>query len=128
MFYKRVILGSKNYTKELNTVECTSFRAKLASFGQLGLISESQICSKLQNGINDHKGLENRIYTFMKGREFFTVTPQSQLLAVVKFNMFLKRVVLWKHCMVLLFVHFFFIYNNFRNKNRVLCISFNICQ
>ena len=37
-----------SYTKELKTVECTSFLARLASFGQLGLISDPQISSKRQ--------------------------------------------------------------------------------
>ena len=39
------------------------FLARLASCGKLGLISNPQISSKLQNGINDPKGLENKIYT-----------------------------------------------------------------
>ena len=39
----------------------------LASFGQLGLISDPQVFLKLQNGINDPKGLENKIYNMMKG-------------------------------------------------------------
>ena len=43
----------------------------LASFGQLGFISDPQMSSKLQNGINDPKGLENKIYTMMKSRETF---------------------------------------------------------
>ena len=55
-----------DYTKELKPVECTSFYARLACFGQLGLISDRQIFSKLQNRINDPKGLENKIYTMMK--------------------------------------------------------------
>ena len=45
------------------------FWGRLASFGQLGLISDLQISSKLQNRINDPKGLENKICTMMKGRE-----------------------------------------------------------
>ena len=44
------------------------FWARLASFGQLGLISNPQISSKSQI-LNDPKGLENNIYTMMKGRE-----------------------------------------------------------
>ena len=47
------------------------FRVRLVNFGKLGLISDPQISSKLQNRINDPKGLENKIYTVMKGRETF---------------------------------------------------------
>ena len=47
------------------------FWDRLASFGPLGLISDPQISSKFQNGINDPKGLENKIYAMMKGRETF---------------------------------------------------------
>ena len=35
------------------------------------LISDAQISSKLHNGKNDLEGLENKIYTMMKGRETF---------------------------------------------------------
>ena len=49
------------------------------------------LSSKLQNGINDPKGLENKIYTMMKGRETFNLAIQSQSPAVVKFNMLYKR-------------------------------------
>ena len=65
------------------------FWARLASFGQIGLSSDPQISSKLQNGINDPKGLENKIYTMMKGRE----TTQSQSPAAVKLKMFYKKVI-----------------------------------
>ena len=41
---------------------------------------------KVKTGINDSKGLENKIYTMMKGREIFSVTTQFQSPAVVKFN------------------------------------------
>ena len=69
---KGLSFGSKDYNKELKTVECVQvFWARLACFGQLGLISDHQISSKLCNGINDPKGLENKIYTMMKGRETF---------------------------------------------------------
>ena len=47
------------------------FWTRLAFFGRLGLISDPQISSKLQNGFNVSKGLENKIYTMMKGRETF---------------------------------------------------------
>ena len=69
---KGLSFGSKDYNKELKTVECVQvFWARLACFGQLGLISDPQISSKLQNGISDPKGLANKIYTMMKGRETF---------------------------------------------------------
>ena len=35
------------------------------------LVSDPQISSKLQNGINDPKGIDNKIYTMMKDRETF---------------------------------------------------------
>ena len=72
MFYKRVIFwkqGLHQRTENFPSVQV--FWARLASFDQLGLISDPQIPSKLQNGINDPKGLENKIYTVMKGRETF---------------------------------------------------------
>ena len=42
-----------------------------ASFGHLGLISDSLIVSKLHNETHDPKGQENKIYTIAKGRETF---------------------------------------------------------
>ena len=69
---KGLSFGSKDYNKELKTVECVHiFWTRLACFGQLGLISDPQISQKLQNGFNDAKGLENKIYTMMKGRKTF---------------------------------------------------------
>ena len=51
---KELSFGSKNYNKELKAVECVQvFWATLACFGQSGLISDPQISTKLQNGIND---------------------------------------------------------------------------
>ena len=91
MFHKRLSFESKDCTKELKLSSVLVFWARLLSFGQLGLISEPQISSKLQNGINDPKGLENKIYSMMKGRGHFTVTTRSHLPAAVKFNMFYKR-------------------------------------
>ena len=65
-------VNQKSNDDELKTVECVRvFWARLACFGQLGLISDHQISSKLCNGINDPKGLENKIYNMMKGRETF---------------------------------------------------------
>ena len=58
IFYKRVILWNVQV-----------FWARLACFGQF--VSDPQISSKLQNGINDPKELENKIYTLIKGRETF---------------------------------------------------------
>ena len=48
---KGLSFGSKITPKNLKTVECTSFFVRLASFGQIGLISDHQISSKLQNEI-----------------------------------------------------------------------------
>ena len=68
----------------MKTVECTSF------LGQTSLIIDPQISSKLQNGINDPKGLENKIYTMMKGGETFygdhtvPITSCSEVLYVYK--------------------------------------------
>ena len=45
------------------------FWARLASFGQLGLISDPLIISKSPNETHDPKGQENKIYTIVKGRE-----------------------------------------------------------
>ena len=60
--------------------------ARLASFGHLSLISDPLIVSKLHNETHDPKGQGNKICTIVKGRE-----TQSQSPAVVKSNMFLKR-------------------------------------
>ena len=95
MFYKRVILLKQGLHKRIEN--CRVFYVRQASFGQLGLISDPQISSKLQNGINDPKGLENKLYTIMKGRETFYgdhTVPISP--AVAKFNMFYNRFILWK--------------------------------
>ena len=60
------------------------FWARLDSFGQLGPISDPQIFSKLKNGINDPKGLENIIYTTMKGRETFYVDHTVPITICIK--------------------------------------------
>ena len=60
-----------DYTKELKTDESSRFLGQANRFRLKGLISDPQISSTLQNGINDSKGLENKIYTMMKGRENF---------------------------------------------------------
>ena len=98
MFYKRVILWKQGLkqrqNKELKTVECVQvFWARLACFGQLGLISDPQIFSKLKNVISDPKGLENKIYIMMKDRETFYGDHTSQSSAVVKFYMFFRTVI-----------------------------------
>ena len=85
-----------SYTKELKKLASVQvFWARLASFGQLGLMSYPKISLKLHNGINDPKAVENNIYTLMKGWENFSVTTQSQS-QLVNFNLFYKRVILWK--------------------------------
>ena len=85
---KELFFGSKGYTKELKLSNVQVFSARLACFGQLGLISDPQISSKLQNRINDPKGLENKIYTMMKGRETFDGDHTVPITSLVKFNMF----------------------------------------
>ena len=47
------------------------FWARLASFGQLGLIIDPLIISMFPNETHDPKGQENKIYTIVKGRETF---------------------------------------------------------
>ena len=72
IFYKRVNLwkqGIHYRTKKYGVYKF--FWARLASFGQLSLISDPRIFSKLHNGIRDPKGQENINYTMMKGRETF---------------------------------------------------------
>ena len=62
MFYEKVILRKQELHQR--TENCRVYKffwARLAGFGQLGLISDPQISSKLQNGINNPKGLENKL-------------------------------------------------------------------
>lgn len=47
------------------------FWDRIASFGQLDLISDPRLSSGLPNEINDPKALENKIYTMKKDREKF---------------------------------------------------------
>ena len=65
------------------------FWARLSNFGQLGLISDPQIYSKLQNEINDPKGLENKIYTMMKSRETFYGNQTVQITSSSEAKVFL---------------------------------------
>ena len=67
---KKVSFRSKECTKELK-LECAYFLGRLASFGQLGLISDPLIVSKFHNETHDPKGQENKIYAIVKGRETF---------------------------------------------------------
>ena len=91
MFYKKAILWKQGLHQRTDKFCKQVFWARLASFGQLGLlICDPHISSKLQNGINDLKWLENKIYTMMKGRGLFMVSSQSHSPAVVKCNMFIK--------------------------------------
>ena len=69
MFYKRVILWKQGIHQRTENSSVQNFWARLASFGQLGLISDAQIFSKFHNRINDPKGLDNKVYTMMKDRE-----------------------------------------------------------
>ena len=69
---KRVSLGSQDCTKELK-LKCAYISwARLASFCQLGFISDPLTVSKFHNETHDPKGQENKIYTI--------VSPQAYLL------------------------------------------------
>ena len=68
------------------------FWARLASLGQLGLISDPLIVSKFHNETHDPKGQEIKIYTIVKACRRSTAATQSQSPAGVKSNMFLKWV------------------------------------
>ena len=70
MFLKMLSFASKECTKELK-LECAIFWARLASFGNLGHISDPLIVSKFHNETHDPKGQENKIYTIVKGMETF---------------------------------------------------------
>ena len=52
--------------------------------------------SKLQNGIDDPKGLENKIYTMMKGRETFYGDHTVPITSCSEVQYVLKRVISWK--------------------------------
>ena len=71
MFNKKVIVWKQGFdqrTENCRVYKVQVFWARLISFGRLSLISDPQTSSKLQNGINNPKGLENKIYTMMKGQ------------------------------------------------------------
>ena len=72
------------------------FWGRLASYGQIGLISDPQIYSKLQNGINDTKELENKIYTMMKGRETLYGDHTVPITSCSEVHWIYTRVILWK--------------------------------
>ena len=87
--FKRVSFGSKDCTKELK-LECAYFLARLASFCNLGFISDPLRVSKFHNETQDPKGQENKIYTLVEGRETFyrrhtvPVTSCSEVKYVLK--------------------------------------------
>ena len=70
MFLKMLSFGSKECTKELK-LGCVNIWARLASFGNLGHISDPLIVSKFHNETHDPKGQENKIYTIVKGMATF---------------------------------------------------------
>ena len=71
MFLKMLSFVSKECTKELK-LECANFfKARLASFGNLGHISDPLIVSKFHNETHDPKGQDNKIYTIVKSMETF---------------------------------------------------------
>ena len=75
------------------------FRARLASFGHLGLISDPLIESKFQDETHNSIGQENKIYTIVKAGRRSTAATQSQSPAVVKSDMLLI-IILWKQRML----------------------------
>ena len=64
--------------------------ARLASFCQLGVISDPLIVSKFHNETHDPKGQENKIDTIVKGRETFyqhqTIPVTLYLIYLIKFQ------------------------------------------
>ena len=74
--------------------------AKLASFGQLGLMSDPLIVSKFHNKTHDPKRQINKIYTIVKGRETFyrrrtvPITSCSEVKYVLK-NDFGSTITSW---------------------------------
>ena len=70
MFLKGYPLEAKTAPKNWNQSVRISW-ARLASFCQLGFISDPLIVSRFHNETHDPKGQENKIYTIVKGRETF---------------------------------------------------------
>ena len=69
---QKISFGSQEYTKELKGQSVPVFCARLASFGQLGLINDAlKVSKRFHNGNHDHKGQENKIYTILMGMETF---------------------------------------------------------
>ena len=92
-------LEARSTPKNRKLSSAKVFWARLPSrFGQLGLISDPQISSRLQNKINDPKGLENKIYTITKGRETFYSDHTVPIISCSENQyMFYKRVTVWNH-------------------------------
>ena len=68
------------------------FWARLASFCQLGFISDPLIVSKFLNETHDPKGQENKIYTIVKGRETLYRRHKVQVTSCSEVKYVLKRV------------------------------------
>ena len=66
----KVIPPKQRIHQLTESVECTSFWARLASFDQLGL-SDPLMVSKFHNRILDPKGQEKKIYAIVTDREAF---------------------------------------------------------
>ena len=69
------------------------FRARLASFGHLGLTSDPLIISKFSNESHDPKGQENKIYTIVKSRETFYGRHTVPLTSCSEVKYVLKKVI-----------------------------------
>ena len=84
------ICWKQRLNQRTETKVCIFSWARLASFCHLGVISDPLIVSKFHNETHDPKGLENKIYTIVKGRETFNrrhtvpVTSCSEVKYVLK--------------------------------------------
>ena len=95
---KKFSFGSKECTKELK-LECANYLAGLASFCNLGLISDPLIVFKFHNETHDPKGQENKIYTILKGRETFYHRHIVSITSCSEIKCVLKKVILKKQRM-----------------------------
>ena len=75
------------------------FWARLASFGQLGHISDPLIVSKFHDETHYPKGQENKIYTIVKGMETFYHRHKVPITSWSEVKCVLKQVILWKQRM-----------------------------
>ena len=72
------------HIKELKVLNVQGLWARLASFGQVGLISDPLMVSKFHKGIHDPKGQENKIYSIVKRRNVFQKAYKRTLKALYR--------------------------------------------